>query len=170
MKVVAKNCKWDTGLLNEALDDGLFKTLKAFACKYNHCFRPQCGDYDKKYAIVYHEGDLRLVDYIGADVYSQIWFDDMAVARLAIELYGDSLTRYFECNNHPKHNLSDQVFEIYKSATYICSVCGDIIFPEIEFDGENINMITTKCETRGGLGNRVQKKDICESCKQKMRL
>lgn len=168
MKIVAENCKWNTELLNEVLDDGLFKTLKAFACKYNHCFQPRYDEWDKKYAIVYYEEGLRIVDYIGADVYSQIWFDDFAVARLAIELYKDDLIGYFKHKNQPKHYLSNQVFEMYKNATYICSVCGEIIFPEVELDGENINITTTKCENRGGLGNKVIQKDICESCRQKM--
>lgn len=80
----------------------LFEFLKIFACKYNHCFQPRCDGWDKKYAIVYYEEDLRIIDYIGDDVYSQIWFDDMAIARLAIEFYKDDLIRYFQQKKHPK--------------------------------------------------------------------
>lgn len=136
MKFIAKNCKLNTELLNKTLDEGLIKTLKVFACKYNHCFRPQRDDCDKKYAIVYHEGDLALIDYIGADVYSQIWFDDMAITRLAIELYRDSLVRYFENKNQPKYKLGDRFHINHSEPTvdglYIVKVNGDYEIEKID--------------------------------------
>lgn len=91
-------------LTNEALGH----VLREYAKEYNHTFRPNGGI---KYAIVYLEEDLKIVGYIGVDNFSNIWFDDMAVARLAIELYEDDLIRHFQHKTHPKKMTVNEIEE-----------------------------------------------------------
>lgn len=74
-------------LTNEALG----QVLREFAHEYNHYFR---SDSDIKYAIVYLKDGLKFFKYVGADIYSDIWFDDAAVTRLAMELYRDDLIKH----------------------------------------------------------------------------
>ena len=62
----------------------------------------------------------------------------------------------------------NQMLEIYKHSTYICSVCGNIIFPEVDFDDGHINIHSESCDLRGGKGNKVLKKNVCEHCRKKI--
>ncbi len=88
------------------MHEGLMNILREFAKEYNHTFRPNGGI---KYAIVYLEEDLKIVGYVGVDNFSNIWFDDAAVARLAIELYEDDLIRYFKCKKQPKKMTVNEI-------------------------------------------------------------
>lgn len=91
-------------LTNEALGH----VLKEFAWKYNHCFRPKC---DIKYAIVYFADGLKFFEYVGADIYSDIWFDDAAVTRLAMELYRDDLIKHLQDKEKPKKMTVNEIEE-----------------------------------------------------------
>lgn len=74
----------------------LFADLEKFAIEYNAIFQYQ--KYDAyKYAIFYppFAKNIVYIRYIGADLYSDIWFDNKAVARLAMELFRDELIWYF---------------------------------------------------------------------------
>lgn len=68
----------------------------------------------------------------------------------------------------PEYNQISQIFEVYKSSTYICSICGNIIFPDVNFEDGSINISSTSCESRGGKGNKVLKKNICEHCRKRI--
>lgn len=58
----------------------------------------------------------------------------------------------------------DIVLLAFKSETFVCSVCGEIVFPKvIESDG-NVSIETTRAELRGGIGNRLLRGDVCEKC------
>lgn len=58
----------------------------------------------------------------------------------------------------------DIVLLAFKSETFVCSVCGEIVFPKvIESDG-NVFIETTRAELRGGIGNRLLRGDVCEKC------
>lgn len=95
-------------LTNEALG----YVLSEFARAYNHIFRPSTSSDDFttiKYAVVYYEDDLKFFKYVGEDVYSDIWFDDAAVTRLAMELYRDDLTRHFQHKKHPKKMTINEI-------------------------------------------------------------
>lgn len=170
MSFIAENCKYNMKVINKAIESTLFEDLKSFAGNYNHCFRPKFSEYDKKYAIVYHNDDLKLMDYIGEDVYSKIWFDDKATARLAMELFRDRLIDFFEKSTRHKTIPLEKIFETYRDSTYICSVCGNVIFPDITFEGEKVNITTTTCDLLGGMRNGILKKNVCESCKKKIGL
>lgn len=61
-------------------------------------------------------------------------------------------------------NIVD-IIELFKSHQFICSMCGNIVSPEIEANQDNtINMITETGELRGGIGNKVLKDRICKKC------
>ena len=96
----------------------LFKQLKEFAGQYNHTFQPKTDEYKGKYGVVCYNGDLSVIKYNGSDVYSEIWFDDKAVARLSIELFYEELTNYFS-------GLKDGRVKIVKhpNTTVICKKC-----------------------------------------------
>ena len=62
----------------------------------------------------------------------------------------------------------DIVLLAFKSETFVCSVCGEIVFPKvIESDG-NVSIETTRAELRGGIGNRLLRGDVCEKCAELM--
>lgn len=84
-------------LTNETLGH----VLREFAHEYNHYFRPNT---DIKYAIVYFDEDIKFFKYVGDDVYSDIWFDDAAITRLAMELYRDALIKHFQLKKRTKKN------------------------------------------------------------------
>lgn len=68
-----------------------------------------------------------------------------------------------DSKNIPASNL-DIVLLVFKSETFVCSVCGEIVFPKvIESDG-NVSIETTRAELRGGIGNRLLRGDVCEKC------
>ena len=90
-------------------NEALAYLLREFAHEYNHTFRPNSGI---KYAIVYLEEDLKILGYVGVDNFSDIWFDDKAVARLAIELYEDDLIRHFQHKKHPQKMTIEEIEKI----------------------------------------------------------
>ena len=92
-------------LINEALGH----VLREFAHEYNHYFRSDSGI---KYAIVYLEEGLKIIGYVGVDNFSDIWFDDKAVARLAIELYEDDLIRHFQHKKHPQKMTVEEIEKV----------------------------------------------------------
>lgn len=82
---------------------------------------------------------------------------------------------YKDIKSQPAENVFDReqlenVLKVYKNSTYICSVCGNIIFPKVEFENGKVNMTTESCDLRGGLGNQILKKNVCKSCKDKLKL
>ena len=82
---------------------------------------------------------------------------------------------YKDIKSQPAENVFDReqlesVLKVYKNSTYICSVCGNIIFPKVEFENGKVDVTTESCDLRGGLGNQVLKKNVCKSCKDKIGL
>ncbi|BAO04721.1 uncharacterized protein CBO05P1_002 [Clostridium botulinum B str. Osaka05] len=63
-------------------------------------------------------------------------------------------------------NKSDfkKLLEEYSKQVYICSKCGRIIFPKLEFNNDKISFVTNKGCVSGGLGNKVLKDNICSVC------
>ena len=91
-------------LTNEALG----QVLREFAHEYNHYFR---SDSDIKYAIVHLKDGLKFFKYVGADIYSDIWFDDAAVTRLAMELYRDDLIKHLQDKKKLKRMTVNEIEE-----------------------------------------------------------
>jgi hypothetical protein len=92
-------------------NEALMHLLSEFAREYGHTFQPKYYGHTTKYAIVYYQDDLKWFEYVGDDLYS-IWFDDAAVARLAMELYRDDLIRYFVLKKeHPKKMTVNEIEE-----------------------------------------------------------
>ena len=73
-----------------------------------------------------------------------------------------------EAPSLPEYSQINEIFEVYKKSTYICSMCGNVIFPDIDFKDGCVNINTTSCEARGGKGNKILKKNICEHCRDKI--
>lgn len=55
------------------------------------------------------------------------------------------------------------------AGTFICDICVEVIFPKVTVNEHGIFVESSKSEIRGGLGNRVLKKNVCENCERKLR-
>ena len=167
MKVVTTNCKWNTKLIDETLNEGLPNTLKEFAKEYGHRFRSRNGN-GAKYAVVYLAGDVKALEYIGEDCCSDIWFDDKAVARLAIELYRNDLIRYFKHKKHPKYNRGDKFYINHAEPTidgkYIINVNGNY---EIErIDDISFNTTVYYMRRLNGTDKVLVREDILDNSRR----
>lgn len=62
--------------------------------------------------------------------------------------------------------MNEKDFEYFyqsiKEQAYICSHCGKIIFPQVDWENKEINQ--DKCQIRGGIGNKIMKDNICRQC------
>lgn len=55
------------------------------------------------------------------------------------------------------------------TGTFTCDICKEVIFPKVTVNEHGIFVESSKSEIRGGLGNRVLKKNVCEDCERKLR-
>lgn len=61
------------------------------------------------------------------------------------------------------------LFEVIKSNTYKCEICGAIIFPQIVTAGDNrFDVMVNSAEIRGGYGNKVIHSRVCNKCVESM--
>lgn len=84
----------------------------------------------------------------------------------------DELTPFFlgkEGLDTAVARAADLFLQLYESGTFVCDVCGETIYPKVLVNCHGIFVESTKSEIRGGLGNYVLKKNVCESCEQEMR-
>lgn len=72
---------------------------------------------------------------------------------------GVQMTRQEKC---------DSFLGSIKAATYICTVCGQIIWPTVTVNMDEVNIDSERCNVLGGLANRVLKRNVCKDCKKKM--
>ena len=98
---------------------------------------------------------------------------DIRVAGQSARWYDAKHSVLREIAQTPDANVLDgrqlqEVFEVCKGSIYICSVCGRIVFPEIEFQDGKVNITTEKCEVRGGKGNPILKENVCKLCKDRL--
>ena len=63
----------------------------------------------------------------------------------------------------PISNL-DAVLLAFKSETFVCSVCGEIVFPRVIENDGNISVENNRAELRGGIGNCLLRGNVCEKC------
>lgn len=59
--------------------------------------------------------------------------------------------------------FNEELYNLIKQNTYICSCCGNIIFPAIK----NNEISQDKNNIRGGLGNKILKENVCNECVNK---
>ena len=62
-----------------------------------------------------------------------------------------------------------KILAIFQVNQYICSVCGKIISPKVEFDKDGkVDMTVDKAEARGGLGDKTILDNVCRECAKKI--
>lgn len=67
-------------------------------------------------------------------------------------------------------NIFDTLYFNIKTNTYVCSECGEIIFPNVEFsDDEHCAVKSSRNDIRGGKGNEILQRNICSKCIQNIR-
>ncbi len=54
--------------------------------------------------------------------------------------------------------------------TFTCQICGRVIPPKVFYVGEGLCIESDRAEIRGGLKNKILKKDICNECYKKLTL
>lgn len=57
-----------------------------------------------------------------------------------------------------------------KAATYVCSICKQIIWPAVTVDMDEVNIESESCKVTGGYKNVVLQSDICKDCAKRMML
>lgn len=61
------------------------------------------------------------------------------------------------------------LFEVIKTNTYKCEICGAIIFPQIITAGDNqFDIMVSSASIRGGVGNEVIHSKVCNECVRAM--
>lgn len=70
-------------------------------------------------------------------------------------------------------NITEETAELLKwfnAGTFICNMCGRIIYPKVTIDRYGISVVDERAEIRGGLGNHILKKNVCNECIHKMQI
>lgn len=83
----------------------------------------------------------------------------------------DNLSSYFAGKASLEDALQDATetfLTSYNSGTFVCSLCGNIVYPKVTTDEHGIFISDTRNEIRGGLANRLLKQNICEKCAENM--
>lgn len=79
----------------------------------------------------------------------------------------DALIAYFAGETSLDIALSNAVevfLDTYKAGTFICDVCGEIVYPKVTTNEHGIFIESESAEIRGGLGNHVIKQNVCKNC------
>lgn len=61
-------------------------------------------------------------------------------------------------------NAMELFLDTYEAGTFICDVCGEIVYPKVTTNEHGIFIESENAEIRGGLGNHVIKKNVCKNC------
>lgn len=83
----------------------------------------------------------------------------------------DNLSSYFSGKASLEDALQDTTetfLASYISGTFVCSLCGNIVYPKVTTDEHGIFVSDTRNEIRGGIANRLLKRNICEKCAENM--
>ncbi len=73
------------------------------------------------------------------------------------------------CNKNDEPQMTRKVvmtlIDTLKRQTYMCRMCGNIIFPQVKWDDKNdIEIVTETNEFRGSKGNKKLVDFICSDC------
>lgn len=63
--------------------------------------------------------------------------------------------------------ILDSILNDFKKMTFVCSLCGSIVFPTAHIE-DNAVSISKKSTVTYGKGNKVIRRDICSDCAEKM--
>ncbi len=83
----------------------------------------------------------------------------------------DALEPFFAGEMSLEDALNDTTEMFYKALaenTFVCEVCGETIMPKITTNEHGIFIDSARAEIRGGLGNKVLKRNVCEGCLKRM--
>lgn len=69
-----------------------------------------------------------------------------------------------------KQEKCDYFLGSLKAAIYVCSICKQIIWPNVTVDMDGVNIESENCSVTGGRKNIVLQRDICKDCAKKMML
>lgn len=84
----------------------------------------------------------------------------------------DELAPYFAGETSLDTALSNAIelfLDTYKAGTFVCDVCGEIVYPKVTTNKHGIFIESENAEIRGGLGNHVMKKNVCNNCLSTLR-
>lgn len=79
----------------------------------------------------------------------------------------DNLSSYFAGKASLENALQDTAkafVDGLNRGTFVCSLCGNIVYPNVTTNEHGIFISDTRNEIRGGLANRLLKQNICEKC------
>lgn len=83
----------------------------------------------------------------------------------------DNLSPYFAGEVSLEDALQDSMetfLTCYNSGTFVCSLCGDIVYPKVTTNEHGIFISNTRSEVRGGLANKLLKQNVCDKCVENM--
>ena len=83
----------------------------------------------------------------------------------------DSLSSYFAGKASLKNALQDAMeafLTSYNCGTFVCSLCGNIVYPKVTTNEHGIFISDTRNEIRGGFANKLLKQNVCEKCAENM--
>lgn len=61
-------------------------------------------------------------------------------------------------------NAVELFLDTYKAGTFVCDVCGEIVYPKVTTNEHGIFIESESAEIRGGLRNHITKKNVCKNC------
>lgn len=83
----------------------------------------------------------------------------------------DNLSSYFAGKASLENALQDTVkafVDGLNRGTFVCSLCGNIVYPKVTTNEHGIFISDTRNEIRGGFANKPLKQNICEKCAENM--
>lgn len=141
-------------------DEGGMSTIRSFSCSNCHYVVPTihsvcpgCGE----------EIDNDTEAVVGWGVWNSRGLDDT----IRKDNTGSTENGYSkDCVIHILRNVKDY--------TYVCDLCGNVIFPGITFNNKcgtkdvTIEITQQTSAVVGGLGNRIIKDGVCDNCLRRM--
>lgn len=64
----------------------------------------------------------------------------------------------------------DAIIYSIRNLTYICSMCGYIVFPSVNVLFNEVEVTQDKSDIRGGKGNKIIYNNVCNECRNKLTL
>lgn len=83
----------------------------------------------------------------------------------------NNLSSYFageDSLENALQNAMETFLTCYNSRTFICSLCGNIVYPKVTTNEHEIFISDIRNEIRGGFANKLLKQNICDKCAESM--
>ncbi len=65
-------------------------------------------------------------------------------------------------------NAANLFHKTIENNTFTCEICRKTIIPKVTVNGHVISVESERTELRGGLGNKILKRNICSECARRM--